>query len=171
MDAKPMSLSTRFAIAAVVMLLVGVAISALISAYAGALGASYMDSDPQRNMTSAAGTGTAGTPDDPAGIWSGPVVCEWEDNPVMTTAVEYIRGFEVPVTDAAFVPSRDPFDGIVTYLNLRDEQGWAVISETVSQTVSQNFSVDLAMSSDGRTGTATTVSGEMIFGWTCSGGP
>lgn len=167
MDAKPRRIGTKFAIAAAVVLLVLVAVYALISAYAGALGASYMDSDPQRNMTSAAGTGTAGTPDDPAGIWSGPVVCEWTDNPVMTTAIEYVRGFAVPVTDAAFVPSRDPFDGTVTDLDLLNAQGDAALSDTVTQ----NFDVHLAMSSDGRSGTATTVGGEMIFGWTCSDGP
>lgn len=27
------------------------------------------------------------------------------------------------------------------------------------------------MTNDGRTGTATTVGGEMVFGWTCCGGP
>jgi len=61
----------------------------------------------------------------------------------------------------------NPFTGTVTYLNLRDAQASAELGRgSVAE-----FEVHLAMSNDGRTGIATTASGEMIFRWTWRGGP
>jgi hypothetical protein len=165
-DGRLTSGGTKVAIGLAFVALVVVAL-VLLSAYAGGLGASFMDDNPQPEVASAPGMGRAGTLTDPAGLWSGPVVCEWTDNPVMTTGVEYIRAYAVPITRAALVPGGDPFSGTVTYLDLGRAQGWAALSEARRQ----NFDVNLAIATGGRTGTATTIGGAIIFEWNCSAGP
>ena len=94
----------------------------------------------------ASGTGTAGTRADPAALWSGSVSCEWPKDEA--TSIDQVRGFDVPITDAAFLAAeqdvRDvrvtsvlldphfaaPLNGGVTpnggvvYEATRDEKGW-----------------------------------------------
>ena len=94
----------------------------------------------------APGTGTAGTRADPIAIWSGSVSCEWPKDEA--TSIDQVRGFDVPITDAAFLAAeqdvRDvrvtsvlldphfaaPLNGGVTpnggvvYEATRDEKGW-----------------------------------------------
>ena len=122
--------------------------------------------DAPGSTQQAPGTGTVGTRADPAALWSGPVTCGWRKDE--STAVEWVEGFDVPITDAAFLAARKLHDGKVTAVYLRGELGYA---EDIGAYT--GFPVDLeGVSSDGRTGAAVlNASGEIIFRWTCSGGP
>lgn len=167
MDTKRSSSGSKLVVAGALAFAVVVVLFFLLSSYAGGLGASFMDDNPRKNIVNAPGMARAGTLADPAGIWSGPVSCEWHDNPVMTTGIGYIRGLAVPINEAALVPGRDPLSGKVTDLDLGTAQGYAELSIGTRQ----NFDVHIAMAADGRTGTATTVGGAIIFEWNCTDGP
>jgi hypothetical protein len=121
---------------------------------------------------SASGTGTAGTRADAAALWSGPVTCEWPKGEA--AAVEQVRGFDVPISDtllaAEGLKELEPLSGLeplsVTIVNVDG----SVYYE--AEGFGGEFGVELEeVSADGRTGTAVTRDGDVVFHWICSGGP
>lgn len=115
--------------------------------------------------------GTAGTRADPAALWSGTVSCFWQGN---DTAIAEVGGFDVPITDAAFLAAGnlldahvEAVDGNVVGVDLDGEPGSGGSPHYTY------FPVGLEdLSSDRRTGTAVlNTSSEIIFRWKCNGGP
>lgn len=148
----------------------GPVIAALAIAGAGCVG--FLIAPGASGSTQRAeGTATVGTRAAPAAIWSGSVSCEWQKE--WSTGIVQVRGFDVSITDEAFLAAEELRDVKVTIVNVdgsvfyegeRTDVGWQAQGE---------FAVDLeGVSSDGRTGTAVfTYAGGVVFSWSCAGGP
>jgi len=134
---------------------------------AAALGAAFvlgltLGPDATGSDQEATGEGIAGTRSQPAGLWAGPVSCHWRKDE--STGVEYVAGFYVRVTDAAFLAAEGLREGHVTAVYLAGR----LLYEEAGVGIS--VPVDLEdVARDGRSGTASF--GGIVFHWTCSGGP
>jgi hypothetical protein len=146
---------------------------------AAALGAAFVlglafGPDAPGSDQEATGEGSAGTRSQPAGLWSGPVTCHWRKDE--STAVDYVAGFYVRITDPAFLRAKGLRDGhvLAVYLDgtLDSEvhlDGRLLYEEYPGTGVSVPVDLEGFATSAGRSGTADL--GAIVITWTCSGGP
>jgi hypothetical protein len=115
------------------------------------------------------GSGSAGTRQSPTALWSGPVSCEWTQD--QSSNVQRIVGFNVTVSDpttlaALGLDTPTNVEAIQIGLSLGDT---ALLGTNVGGVGAQLTLEDVA--SDGRSGTAVSPNGAIVFSWSCAGGP
>lgn len=129
----------------------------------------------QGTQQDVAGTGTAGTRAEPAAFWSGSVTCGWtkgEDQ-----SIGEIRDIEAFITDPGLLASEKLHEmevGIV-YLDRATVLWWGWRTGTSATQMwdwSGESGVQLeGMAPDGRTGRAVMTQADVVFSWSCTGGP
>jgi hypothetical protein len=119
----------------------------------------------------AEGSAMAGTPADPAALWSGPVTCEWPKD--RSTTIRQVRGFEVPVADSEFLASEELRDVVISIVNIDGSVFYEGVRTDAGWTQAGEFPVELdSVSADGRNGTAVFPrAGGIVFSWSCASGP
>lgn len=146
------------------------AIAALAVLVAGSLGV-IVAPDAPGSRQRAVGTGTAGTRADPVALWSGEVSCEWFKDE--SSGVGWVSGFDVPITDHAFLAANKMLDDDTRATVVQVEIGTVYVVATGSRI---GYALDLpvdveSVSSDGRSGTAVLTGAGVVFHWSCERGP
>jgi hypothetical protein len=129
----------------------------------------------QGTQQKVSGTGTAGTHGEPAAFWSGSVTCVWTNGE--DRSISEIRDFEATVSDPEVLASEKLHEmevGIV-YLDRGTVLWWGWKTGT-SATQDYDWSGESAvelegMASDGRAGRAVMTEADVVFSWSCGGGP
>jgi hypothetical protein len=121
------------------------------------------------------GTGTAGTRNDPSALWSGSVTCDWTKGE--DASISEIRDFEVRITDPELLAAEDLVENLAGIVYLERGTvlwwGWKTGSSMTSDCDwSAESAVELErMAPDARTGTAVMTEADIVFSWSCTGGP